>query len=1083
MYGTSEGGFLKAEDALTQARFALKDTGISDSDITLMRKSGLDYIPTTLAEVAGKEGDYKIRISSYSDISASDFAKGNTALEPMLIKRNWLDSIPNLVSDRTGSAARYVMDSASMLPSVITGPAAVATDATSRFEKVMLAEASKFSDAYVKLPKDRQAAITEYFKEANYNGIVFDKTDLLARGFSTYEIQVVADWKTFWDGHYYLENYDVVRTLDAQGYRMFKNANTELYVKPIPKNQNIGRLYDPATDTAISHSKAEGDALYQAGGTYAKLRRPADINGSVVEHMIVRNTPTEYTRKFNSSDAVLNYRDGYFQLQYQKNAKFIDEVDGDVVRTIAVAGDTLEAAAFANRMRAAGNGKEYRVRGDVKGLRRDGDEWWDINSASGRIAQRQRGKLLEDASGINQLGNGSHVVNPVDSAVRAAKSISGRTVNRPMLEAAKARFINQFGDLLPSNNAGGKAWPNSVDDISSKGEATTKQLRDARTAYEYINYLENGYINTIDDIIKAGFNALAGVLGKYSVSTGSTKLAAIERGALAASEATLSTSLKSAVYLTYIVSNVFRQWIVQPHQALRMASYNPKGMANGGILKLATGYLGGELKLPGFTGFIGKGFEILGDITKIKTPHLDHDDFTDFIKSSGLFDSVDKSNLVRGTLLEAADSTNKVGRAIGKYATIPARKIGFDLGETINLLLHASAVYERRMRKGGDLKDLAQRDEAYSEIRAVSGDMNFAGDMPYNQTSPSIIMQFMQVGHKMMLQATNRRISVGDRMRMVGMDMVLWGSPAVAIAALLDKDILPDDPIEREAIIWGLESALLNKFLSGISERPVSIDFSSLSPYDVSGWKEFFVHLATGGPVAAIANSPAGQLFLKDGGRVRNAVAYMSRFFGFSEDMDETPESAVQVAKEVAKVLSGVNNLTKAQMILDTGKTWDRTGKLTDEGLGVSEAVAQVFGFSTTTTRDMFKSIKENSADVKAHKERVTQDIKAVMAYYTTALAVDNADPMWITKVAGKVLRTYQNDPVAQEIMNQEITKALRGKDQILIDSILKVIDIPNIGNTRDRIMKLPVTDEDKKMLLQIADDVQNVREKYDVQE
>jgi hypothetical protein len=344
-------------------------------------------------------------------------------------------------------------------------------------------------------------------------------------------------------------------------------------------------------------------------------------------------------------------------------------------------------------------------------------------------------------------------------------------------------------------------------------------------------------------------------------------------------------------------------------------------------------------------------------------------------------------------------------------------------------------------------------------------------------------MQFMQVGHKMMLQATNRRISVGDRMRMVGMDMVLWGSPAVAIAALLDKDILPDDPIEREAIIWGLESALLNKFLSGISERPVSIDFSSLSPYDVSGWKEFFVHLATGGPVAAIANSPAGQLFLKDGGRVRNAVAYMSRFFGFSEDMDETPESAVQVAKEVAKVLSGVNNLTKAQMILDTGKTWDRTGKLTDEGLGVSEAVAQVFGFSTTTTRDMFKSIKENSADVKAHKERVTQDIKAVMAYYTTALAVDNADPMWITKVAGKVLRTYQNDPVAQEIMNQEITKALRGKDQILIDSILKVIDIPNIGNTRDRIMKLPVTDEDKKMLLQIADDVQNVREKYDVQE
>jgi hypothetical protein len=324
MYGTGEGGFLKAEDAITQARYALKNTGIPESDMTLMRLSGLDYVPTTLAEVAGKEGSYKIRISSYSDISPSDLYnadKGGSALEPMLIKRNWLDSIPGLTSNSTGSAARYVMDAASMLPPVITGPASVATDATSRFEKHMLSLASVFSDVYVKLPKARQAGVMDYFKEANYNGIAFDRTALMARSFSPEEIQIISDWKTFWDGHYYLENYDMVRSLDSQGYRMFKNATTELYVKPIPKNQNIGRFYDPATDTVISHSKIDGDALYQAGGTYAKLRRPADFNGSVVDHMIVRNTPSEYTRKFNNSDSVLNYRDGYFQLQYTKNAK------------------------------------------------------------------------------------------------------------------------------------------------------------------------------------------------------------------------------------------------------------------------------------------------------------------------------------------------------------------------------------------------------------------------------------------------------------------------------------------------------------------------------------------------------------------------------------------------------------------------------------------------------------------------------------------------------------------------------------------------------------------------------------------
>ena len=1072
MYGTAEGGFLKAEDAMAQALFALRNTGVPAADITLMKKQGLDYVPTTLEEVSGIDGSYKIRISSYSDITPSSVH----SFESIDVKRNIFDSIPGLVSDRKGSLARYLMDAASMLPSVITGPAVVAVDGVSKFEKLMLSEAAKFSDAFVTFSKDRKAAVNSYITEANYNGIAYDKVDLMARGFDGAEIKALGDWRNFWDGHFYLENYDAVRTLDAQGYRMFKNAKTELYVKPVPENQNIGRFYDPATDSVISHTQAAGDALYKSGGTYAKLRRPADFNGSTVEYMIVRNTPTEYTRKFNSTDSVLNYRDGYFQLQYKKNAKFVDEVDGDVTRTVAVAGDSLEATAFASRMKAADPSKDYKVRGDIKGLRRDGDEWWDINSASGRIAQRQRGKLLQDASGLNHLGDGSYIVNPVDSAVRAAKSISGRTVNRPMLEAAKARFVSQFGDMLSSNGAGGKGWPSNVDGITTKGEFTTKQLRDARTAYEYINYLENGYINTIDDVVKAGFNAIASILGKYSAG-GSKVAAKLERGALLASEATLSTSLKSGVYLTYIVSNIFRQWIVQPHQAGRMLAYNPVGFANGGIMKLAVGYASTDLALPGFTRVFGKGFELLGDVTRIKTPHLDHDGFYKFIKSSGLLDSVDKSNLVRGTLLDAADTSNPIARNISKYAVTPARKIGFDVGEMANLLLHSAAVFERRVRKGENLGDLVKRDEAYSEIRALSGDMNFAGDMPYNQTSPAMLMQFMQVGHKMMLQATNRRLSVADRFKLVALDMIMFGSPAVAVASWLNEDILPEDPVAREALVWGLEAAMLNKSLSALADRPVSLDISALSPYDLSGWKEFFTHIATGGPVKAILSSPAGTLFMKDGGRVRTAIDSMSRFFGFSEDMDETPESALQVAKEVAKVLSGVNNLTKAQMILDTGKTWDKTGRLTDEGLGVTEAVAMVFGFPTTTTRDMFKSIKENGADVKAHKERVTQDIKAIMAYYTTALATDNADPQWITKVAGKVLKTYKNDPVAHEIMDVEITKALRSKDQILIDSMMKVIDIPSLGSTRDRIMRLPVSEEQRQQLLRITEDVENIRE------
>jgi hypothetical protein len=518
MYGTTEGGFLTAADAVEQAKFALRNTGVREDAITVMVKQGLDYVPTTLAEQVGKEGSYKLRISTFHDIDPTDIP----SFDLTTTKRNWFDSLAGTVSQDTGSLSRWVFDAASMVDPRYSGAATVATDQTSRFEKAMLHIASDFSDQHVKLDKAATTRVDDYIREANYNRIVYDELDLkYGRGFTDAEVSTVRAWKNFWDNHYYLENYDVVKTLNAQGFQLFKNSNTELFVKPISKNQNIGWFYDPSVDDVVRWGQGEGDILYAAGGTYAKLRRPTTFKGVEVEHMIVRNTPTEYARKLRDTDIILPYRDGYFQLQYKKNAKFVDEIVRDASgketgrKTIAVAGDTAEAMAFMKR--TAGNaGKsvlDYNVRGDVNGLRRGGDEWWDLNSSGGRIAQKHRGKLLEDSSGLNHLGDGSYILNPVDSAVRAARSISGRTVNRPMLEAAKARYVNQHGAVLPSNNYGGKAYPRHTNEISSKGETTSKAVRDARTNYEYINYLENGYINGMDEFFKQGFNAIASAVG------------------------------------------------------------------------------------------------------------------------------------------------------------------------------------------------------------------------------------------------------------------------------------------------------------------------------------------------------------------------------------------------------------------------------------------------------------------------------------------------------------------------------------------------------------------------------------------
>ena len=1049
VYGLPEGAFLKAEDAVSQALFALRKRGIREDEVTILAKDGLDHTPVKLEDVRGKEGNYLIRIDTVHDIDPTDI----TNFEKFDVKRNLFDRIGMLVSNDTGSMSRYLFDAASMLHPTYTGAASVATDATSRFDKILLDLAAVYTDGFNKLPKDRKALVNDYIRDANYNGIKFDTTDLIARGFSKDEIDSLKSWKHFWDVHFYLENLDVIRTLNAEGYQYFGGKNAELFARPIAKDSTIGAIYDPGADIVRILTKIEMDDLYAKGGTVARLRRPATFGTDTAEFMLVRNTPTEYLRKVRDSDKALNYRDGYFQLQYTA-PRFVDQVIKDAngkvtgTKTVAVAGDTAEATAFATRM-ASSTGNEYKVRGDDRALQKSSDAYWDLNSASGRIAQRHRGKLLEDGSGLNHLGDGSYIINPVDSAIRAAKSIAGRTITRPMLEAAKARFVAQYGHMLPSNGIGGARWPKTVKEITLKGKDTSSEIADARTTYEYINYLENGYINSIDTAFKAGLNAVADMLGSKGLS-------APERAAMIISSGQGPTSLaKNFTFFAYIASNVLRQLIIQPHQVVRTFAYNPVGWASGRVHGLAAQFLADTMGIKGT--FVADGQE-----------------FIKFIKDSGLLDSVDKNNLVRGTLTEAADSTNKAIRIAGKAFEI-LREAGFDLGEQANLLGHAAAVFERYKRMGLDLTDKSIRDRAYSEIRAISYDMNFAGDMVYNQTSPAMVLQFMQVPHKAFLQMTTRRLDVPTRMRLIAGDLLLWGPPTVLVSEMLGADILPDNPDLKETVVYGLESMLLNHMFTKFSGEDVNIDFSGLAPYELTGWAKFFEGMWTGGFHDLLLNSPSGQLLFKDGSRLEKAIQSVGRYFGAVEDIDETPETFVQVMDEVAKISSGYSNWIKARILLDARKKHDQYGSVIDKDVAYVEAWAQALGFGTADSRDFYNAVKKMGGDIKTHREDVIEAYKEIKRYYYDKLQSDSTDMEFVTKVTGRVLKAFENDPVAMQIIAQEWAKDMQGKDSELLGMILKKSALPNAANLKDQVRLMPISDEEKQLIYQRIDDVQNV--------
>ena len=1070
VYGTTEGGFLTPEAAIEQARSALRAHGIRGDEMTILKKEGLDHVPVEYSQVANTEGDYLVRIDTYHDIDPTDLG----ALEHLDVKRNLFDRISPWIPGIT-DPARWVMDAASMLHPTYVSAASNAIDLTSRFDKFLLDLASEYSDKWKQLGKDRKELVNDYLREANFNQIAFDVADLTARGFLPKEIDAIRSWRKFWDAHFYLENYDIVRTLNSEGYELFENATTKLVAKEIAKNATLGgelnakgtrvvggvNIFNPASNDVTVLTKTEIDDLYTNGGYLAKLRRPTVFNGVATEHMMVRNTPTEYLRKVRDTDEILNYRDGYFQLQY-KAPRFVDEIVRDAAgnvayhKAIAVAGDTKEAQIFADRMRA--QGKEIGpVRGDDRALQRGSDDWWDVNAASGRIAQRHRGTLLEDSSGLNHLGDGSYILNPVESAIRAARSIAGRTISRPMLETAKARFMAQYERFLPSNNMGGVKFPDKIGEIGSKGEFTSSEIADARTTWQYLNYLENGYLNGVDNFWKASLNAMA----QYAGEKGLTKL---ERGAAGLAEGSGGpvSLAKNTVFFAYLGSNPLRQLIVQTHQVVRTWAYNPIGWLTGSTTGLTTAYLGKKLGL--------------------NVPVKDAADFIKFMDESGLLDSVDKQNLVRGSLKDAAESSNPVFRAVGKGAEIP-RKIGFDTGEVGNLLGHGASVYDKYRRAGENMSDKITRAEMVAEIRALSYEMNFAGDMPYNQTTPSMVLQFMQVPHKAFLQMTNRKLDRATRARMVVGDMILWGPPTLIASSLLGGDILPDNKEIRELVTWGVESTMLNYMFTELFGQETEIDWSSLAPYDTTGWAEFFRSMYSEGFDQVLLNSPTGQLFLKDGGRFDNAVTSMARYFsGFYEE-SQTPESFVGMLHEIAKISSGYNNAsqafseqTRAALAVDAIRRMDKYGGTIDKSISSPEIIAKMFGFGTENTRDLYAIANSTGKGTKSHKEEVLRVYNQAKQYYTEKLGVETSDPRMITALTGFILNTYRDDPEALQIIKQQRLMDMTGKDQGLLRQMMKRSGIPDGGEYKDEIRRAPIPEEQKTLLLQRIDDIEKAR-------
>lgn len=1070
VYGTEEGGFRTAEEAREKVKLALRDFGIKDEEIVIKRRGPDGYSKSS--DLSG-EGDfiarvdYEYKFNPFDPVEMSEFD----------VKWNLFDRFQH-GSWAGGTIQRNILDIHSMLNKEATISANAVVDKSAGMERAMLELGKKFTDVFVSLPKDRQGLVEQYLKEANEQGLPFDINRLVANGYQPAEIQAIKNWRKFWDTAYWAENRDLGLTLRSQGYKIMEdpNTNTRLFARPAARNQVSGSIdvYDQTTDTIRKMSADEVSQLYKDGGQAAKLRTPVEVNGDFAEYIVASNRPGgSYLRGIRDGDQVLNYRDGYYQVQYTAPkfiVKRVKDKNGKVVyeKAVAVAGNTADAAKRGQWYAANEGGRfgndvdaDFFVREDVRGEGLRGDDQWNSLVSSGRTAQRVRGQRLSDASSNINTGTADQfIMSPVDSMIHSARSVSRRVPMRPYIETMKRRFLEQYKDWLPKEN-GMPVFPSTRDQIGRAGITRDKELADARTVWEYINYMEGGYINSIDDGSKRIMRGLADLFAKAGLNK------AEELTLAAAGRAAPTGFAKNLAFQLYLALNPVRQFVIQSHQAALLTAnfgeYVLKGTLARDLSGLVAMQLHGNAKIAA------------------KLSGRSEAEITQMMKEfqrSGLAASVDKQNLIRGSLTEMADTQIYQGKVKPVTTAISAsRKVGFDSGEYINIA-SAWLAHRDKMVKSGRKMDDTALEEVSGLARNYTYNMNSAGDMPYNQNSLSVIFQFMQVPHKAMTQvAFNRVLTGAEKAKLLGFQAVMYTLPPGAMYALF-SEILPDDEEAADAIVQGLEGLMINKLLTLATGEKTSIDFGSLAPLDAYGTWEFLTSLWTTDLGEIISNTPSGQLFFGANPRITNWAKMAARYFNLVDDYED-PTTFSQVAEGFLRLSSGYSNAFQGAYSLKYGQKMNAYGGITDPEVNTAESFARrLMGVPTmdeTRTYYVKNKLYEESKAFEDDVRAWYKDLKRHLA--DKEMDVQQAD--YAARVLNEAWRVFDdNKPRAREIITRLLRKDISQGDATLYKSVIQALGMGDAEMVRGMVRSLPNLDEaQRKEILETVDYIESYKE------
>ena len=1078
IYTPKDAGFKTADRALENAKYAFRNFQLEDTDFVLYRRSGDKWIETTskLLKARKKLRDEYTRQKKKipADLKDIDYAVGihyNYKFDPtdleadtLLSKAGRLLGIPLNLLDRLpaglarigqGSIIQHVLPANFMLDPRIVGAAAVKQDKSMALRKLLVKNFEGFTKGYSKLKKPRREKMAEYIHEANFYGVPFDSTDLLARGFSTEEVNILREWRKANDTLWYVTNQDLSKTMRSRGYKIYTDENDSRFVVKPAKRGSVStntKFYDPIEDRIRSFDSAEEiDEFYEAGGVLAKSDDPMKIGDDYVDTIISRETAEGgYMREIADSDILLNYRDGYYPVMYDANffiEKTITMADGSkTTKVIATSRNKEDAAEMTKKLQETYPDDEFDFRVDRRSQElkdRGVDEPnFAIGVSSGLSNQKVRGQRLKDADvDLHKAGN-TNLHDPLEAISHQIVSLSEKVMMRQYMETTKQRWIQNFADKLKleKNKYGEYEFPSKVSQIVGKGTTDSQTVADARSLFNYIYHLENGYINLVDEGTKATLSFGADLLAEMGAK-------ALERGMRGAATKSPTSTAKGTAFKLFLAANPARQLIIQAHQNVQLAAVNPTYMAGG----------------------------LQWDLHRINLARrgLSKDEeaikMWEELKYSGMMEAVDANNLIRNDMLHLADLTasQKLRTAAGAPINM-AQKVGFDTAEQSVLVMSWLTHRNMAIREG---RKLTRREygNIAAQARAFTYNMNRAGDMPYNQNSLNIIAQFLQVPHKAALQPfLDRNLTKTQRARLLAFNTVMYGVPTGLMTSIYQN---MDEGPQRDVLEKGLEHLVLNHALSQATGKRQALDWSDLAPNELHGFGDTITGIWTSGLAETVANTPSASLLFGHNPRIRNVFSTAAKYVvpGTNYEDPELKVKYSDVVQEAASLFSGMNNAFKAMYALETGKKMNSLGNISDRDVTKTEATLQFFGFRTETESGRFNAqeMLHEGADY-ASDDNISlwyKELKRVLALKETSVAEDDM----ARRVISEAYRVFQHDKVKfHRKLRSMINNDLKHEDYSLFKNIQSKMGFMDDAQMRTIINQLGDSEMKDSLLKQL---------------